>query len=202
MPAANRTCSTPSPRLGNSTRRSCAPSRRSCWPSGPEGPFDYVVPAVVLTIRDDRSGSSSRAGACACPLAAAIAAVVGYCVEVGDKPVDARRLKPIAGVVDSQSLLSPAMLRLTRWMADYYLCPWGQVLEAVVPGRRAADGRDARGEAPEPPCRTRATKFAELKLRSPQQRKALEELAGERRPLTAAELAEAVGCTLAPIKAL
>ena len=25
------------------------------------------------------------------------------------------------------------MLRLTEWMADYYLCPWGQVLEAVVP---------------------------------------------------------------------
>ena len=25
------------------------------------------------------------------------------------------------------------MLRLTEWMADYYLCPWGQVLDAVVP---------------------------------------------------------------------
>ena len=25
------------------------------------------------------------------------------------------------------------MLRLTEWMADYYLCSWGQVLEAVVP---------------------------------------------------------------------
>ena len=26
-----------------------------------------------------------------------------------------------------------AMLRLTRRIADYYLCPWGQVLETVLP---------------------------------------------------------------------
>ncbi len=32
-----------------------------------------------------------------------------------------------------QGLLSASMLRLTRWMADHYLCPLGQVLEAVVP---------------------------------------------------------------------
>ena len=25
------------------------------------------------------------------------------------------------------------MLRLTQWIADYYLCDWGQVLETVVP---------------------------------------------------------------------
>ncbi len=25
------------------------------------------------------------------------------------------------------------MLRLTRWIADYYLCGWGQVLHGVVP---------------------------------------------------------------------
>ena len=36
------------------------------------------------------------------------------------------------------------MLRLTRWMADYYLCPWGQVLEAVVPAGVRHDAGDAR----------------------------------------------------------
>ena len=44
-----------------------------------------------------------------------------------------RRLKPLEAVVDDQPLVGPAMLRLTEWMADYYLCGWGQVLEAVVP---------------------------------------------------------------------
>ena len=50
-------------------------------------------------------------------------------------------------MLDPQPLLSPAMLRLTRWMADYYLCPWGQVLEAVVPAGVRAAGRDARRDA-------------------------------------------------------
>ena len=27
----------------------------------------------------------------------------------------------------------PSMLALTRWMADYYACSWGQALDAVVP---------------------------------------------------------------------
>ena len=47
-------------------------------------------------------------------------------------------------VLDAQALLSPSMLRVTRWMADYYLCPWGQVLEAVVPAgvRQKAGTRD------------------------------------------------------------
>ena len=44
-----------------------------------------------------------------------------------------RALKPITSVVDGQTLLSPAMLRLTHWMARYYLCPLGQVLDAVIP---------------------------------------------------------------------
>jgi primosomal protein N' (replication factor Y) (superfamily II helicase) len=36
-------------------------------------------------------------------------------------------------VLDEDSLLTPHLLKLTRWMADYYLCGWGQVLNAVLP---------------------------------------------------------------------
>src|SRR4030095_2455525 len=28
---------------------------------------------------------------------------------------------------------TPALLHLTRWIAEYYLCSWGQVLKAAVP---------------------------------------------------------------------
>ena len=59
--------------------------------------------------------------------------VVGYCVAVGTKPTGGRKLKSVAGVLDRQALISPSMLRLARWMADYYLCPLGQALEAIVP---------------------------------------------------------------------
>ena len=36
-------------------------------------------------------------------------------------------------MIDDKPLASPNMLALTEWMSDYYLCPWGQVLEAVIP---------------------------------------------------------------------
>ena len=53
----------------------------------------------------------------------------------------------IAEVIDTSALLSPSMLLgMTRWMADYYLCPWGQVLEAVVPAgvRKRAGTREVQ----------------------------------------------------------
>ena len=36
-------------------------------------------------------------------------------------------------MLDDQALITPDLLKLTRWLADYYLCGWGQVLNAVVP---------------------------------------------------------------------
>ena len=45
------------------------------------------------------------------------------------------------GELDEEPLLSETLLKLTRWMADYYLCGWGQVLQAIVP----AGARDQSG---------------------------------------------------------
>src|SRR5207247_2290478 len=57
---------------------------------------------------------------------------VGYCIRVSEAPPP-RDVKDVLRVLDAESLLSGNLLRLTRWMADYYLCGWGQVLNAVVP---------------------------------------------------------------------
>jgi primosomal protein N' (replication factor Y) len=93
------------------------------------------------------------------------------------------------------------MLRLTRWMADYYLCSWGQVLEAVAPAgvRRLAGTREVKLLRLADGI---AGRLGELKLKSPQQRKALETLAASGQALTAVELAERAGCTTVPISAL
>jgi primosomal protein N' (replication factor Y) len=56
----------------------------------------------------------------------------GFCVGLSDHPPD-RAVKFVAQVLDDVALLDDHLLRLTRWMADYYLCGWGQVLQAVVP---------------------------------------------------------------------
>jgi primosomal protein N' (replication factor Y) len=65
---------------------------------------------------------------------------VGYCVRV-TKEAPPRPVKEIVEVLDDEPLLTDHLLRLTRWMADYYLCGWGQVLNAVVP----AGARDRAG---------------------------------------------------------
>jgi primosomal protein N' (replication factor Y) len=57
---------------------------------------------------------------------------VGYCVGLTPQ-APGRSVKNLLDVLDEESLLTPHLLKLTRWMADYYLCGWGQVLNAVLP---------------------------------------------------------------------
>ena len=43
------------------------------------------------------------------------------------------KLKPIRDILDSRPTFSVEMLRLTRWIADYYFAPWGEVLRSATP---------------------------------------------------------------------
>ncbi len=95
-------------------------------PVGPEGPFDYLVPEKLRA--GLQAGRRVRV-----PFGRSNRLVIGYCVNVATREVVGRKLKEVGETVDSTTLLSPAMLRLTEWMSQRYLCPWGQVLEAVVP---------------------------------------------------------------------
>lgn len=42
-------------------------------------------------------------------------------------------LKPILRVIGQQSLVTPRVLELARWMAEYYCCPVEAALKTVVP---------------------------------------------------------------------
>ena len=118
--------------------------------SGPVGDFDYLVPEELMVAGGESPAVSSRHLQVGCrvrvPLGRGNRSVVGYCVALGYKPAGGRKLKAVAQVLDRQPLVSPAILRLTQWMADYYLCSWGQVLEAVVPAgvRHQAGTRDVK----------------------------------------------------------
>src|SRR5439155_19100039 len=91
-------------------------------------------------------------------------------------------------------------MKLTRWMADYYLCGWGQVLHAVVP----AGVRDNAG--------TRVAAFVEpvpkdqlpnpLPTVTPQQKAALDKLKKEGRPLEILQLARLAKCTAGVVSGL
>ncbi len=134
------------------------------------------------------------------PLGRGNRSVLGYCSAVGFKPTGGRKLKPIAEVLDAHPLLSPSMLRVTRWMADYYLCPWGQVLESVVPAgvRHRAGTRNVTMFSVAPEV---AVKVNELEL-SAKQAEVMRHLASSPRPLSAVQLAARAKCTVAPINAL
>ncbi|MGO8748319.1 MAG: primosomal protein N' [Thermoguttaceae bacterium] len=160
---------------------------------GPGGTFDYAVP--------DRLAAEIEAGRrVAVPLGRSNRRTTGYCVGVERKPIAARRRKPVEEVLDRRSLLSAAMLRLTHWIADYYLCEWGQVLEAVVPmGVRQQAGTHLA---------TRLSVDRELAERIPSlklpktQAAILSALAASPDPLTPAELCRAAKCSPGPIATL
>ncbi len=70
-------------------------------------------------------------------------ALSGYVVSTGQEAPDQApaRLKSISDVLDPGPLFSEEILNVTRWMADYYLCGWGEVLRAAVPEGVRVDSR-------------------------------------------------------------
>jgi primosomal protein N' (replication factor Y) len=124
---------------------------------------------------------------------------IGYCVRLSEQG-PGRELKEILAVLDQDVLLDDHLLRLTRWMADYYLCGWGQVLNAVIPAgaRNRAGTRDRSfieavpaGELP-----------AELPKLTARQEAALAKLRAADRPLELRDLARQALCGSGPIEAL
>jgi primosomal protein N' (replication factor Y) len=159
----------------------------------PYGPFDYLVP-------DALRGRVEAGQRLRVPLGRGDRLVVGYCVQLGNPQPHRGRLKEVRALVDQRPLVRPNMLRLTRWMSDYYLCPWGQILEAVVPaGVRTQAGTRQRTYLDVPT--EVAARISRLEL-PPKQLHALRILLSAPRPLTPAELAEQAECTQAPISQL
>jgi len=163
------------------------------FPGPLPGEFDYLVPEHLR----EKLAVGRRVRA---PLGKGNRAMEAYCVRVEYRPVAGRELKSLLSVIDARTLLSPSMLRLTAWMADRYLCSWGQVLEAVLPaGVRAQAGtRMARYVALPEAWRER---WRELKLSSKQQH-VLRLLTENTTSWTVPELARVAGCSTGPILGL
>ncbi len=125
-------------------------------------------------------------------------ATTGFCVGLAREP-PAREVKDILRVLDDEPLLTPNLIRLTRWMADYYLCGWGQALNSVLPagakqlaGTRSATFLEAVPESLCPPT----------PHLTPKQKAALEILRGQEQPIEARQLAQLTHCGSVPIHGL
>lgn len=123
----------------------------------------------------------------------------GFCVRLTDQ-IPRHPFKTLIRVLDDRVLLTLEVMRLTRWMADYYLCGWGQVLNAVVPagvkaraGTRNAVFVEALPEAvlPDPVPSLPA-----------KQKQALDKLRAAGEPMEARELAQMANCGIGPVLAL
>ena len=80
---------------------------------------------------------------------------VGIVIDLADTSPHPK-LKPIAAVLDPQPLLDDTLMRLCQWMADYYLCAFGEAVSTALPGSmRISVERIVRlAEAPPPPAET------------------------------------------------
>lgn len=59
--------------------------------------------------------------------------LVGYIVDIKDK-ADIEDARPVESVIDKEPLISEELLSLTKWISDYYICSWGEAIDAAIPG--------------------------------------------------------------------
>jgi primosomal protein N' (replication factor Y) len=166
---------------------------------GVEDAFDYRIPASL-------QGHVAAGKRLRVPLGRGNQSRTGYCVELRCVNATSRRLKDVQAVLDERPLLTPSLLRLTRWMAEYYLTAWGKVLEGIVPaGVRANAGTRLRrvyvipSPIALPPSGKTLPTSAKL---STQQAAVFDVLRRAGRPLTLGELTEQAGCTAGPVRSL
>ena len=88
-----------------------------------DGPFDYLVPTdlegkisvgtrVWVNFRNKKE--------------------VAYVVGLNNK-TKIKKLKEISAVIDEAPILNESMLVLTKRLAEYYCCSWGEAIETALP---------------------------------------------------------------------
>ena len=128
---------------------------------------------------------------------------VGYCVSVAARApedVDPRRMKDVLEVLDDPPLIDAAMLDLTRWLAGYYACSWGQALDAVVPAGVKKGAGTRVGTFLLVPDEVR--QMRETLTLPPKQAEVLAILCRAEEPLTVDDLCRLARCATGPIAAL
>lgn len=117
--------------------------------------------------------------------------MIGVCVGFVEKPdVPEKRLRDIIALIDRTPLLDQRMLDLTRWMADYYSCSWGEALDAVLPGavKKGRASRTILMVSPGRPPDALRERAEALNQRAARQARVLRALASARGEIAARDL--------------
>jgi len=112
---------------------------RVAFESGVDAEFDYLVPDKLWPIAVGQRIET--------PFGKANKLETGFCVgstsspqvEINEIPAQPNKtkkfkLKTISAVIDKEPLVDAGLMELARWISDYYVCPLGMVLGAIVPG--------------------------------------------------------------------
>lgn len=158
-----------------------------------ETTFHYLVPEELRSV----VGPGQRVKV---PFGRGNRRMDGVCVSLGPPPEIRHKLKHVDAVIDREPLLSGTMLRLTKWIGEYYLCGWGQVLQAVVPSgvKRQAGTRLITSYRPADHA---ADALADQKLPA-KQKAVLTALCEAEQPMQIEELCEIADCGVGPVTAL
>lgn len=95
--------------------------------SGVDNVFDYLLP--------DKLGDVLSGQRLEVPFGKANKIVHGFCVEVKntESSLAKRKLKFVKKIIDPAPLLDERLLAFGKWISDFYVCPLGQVLSAMLP---------------------------------------------------------------------
>ncbi len=102
-----------------------------------DGPFDYLVPPGM----EDKISIGARAW-----VNFRNKKEVAYVVGLSNKTT-IKKIKDILAVIDRALVLDEQMLLLTRRLAEYYCCSWGEAIETALPDelRRGKEIKENRG---------------------------------------------------------
>ncbi len=106
--------------------------------------YIYINVAIGLPVRDPytykvslKNVNASLVG-CRVLVSFKNRSLIGYVVSEGtavDETTfkDIKKVKSILQVIDDEPILTPQMIKLTKWIRDYYLSSWGEAIENGLP---------------------------------------------------------------------
>lgn len=128
--------------------------------------------------------------------------VIGTVVSVSET-TSAKGVRPIAAVLDKRPQMTPVLMRLAKWMAEYYGCDDKDALRCVLPRAvREAGHAPLRRKCAALSRPADENELATLRKKAPRQAAVIECLQAARGPVTAARLEAETGAGAATLKAL
>ncbi|MGK0218990.1 MAG: primosomal protein N' (replication factor Y) [Planctomycetota bacterium] len=116
--------------------------------------------------------------------------------------LESKRVRAIATVLDEQPVVDQPLLDLTRWMADYYACAWGEALGAVLPAALKRERGKRMLTVVEPAPGVGVEQLESLETSSPKQHIVLRTLLEASGPMERPDLLRKLNLTASPLNTL